>query len=145
MSLQSDVVLKKVRALFKLRNISNSFHRSLVDFLSQSRDGKNCPKNISFTIWAVYPCAPLKGQQISKQNCHVETSPKKRTYDFFFYPEKQLHTRYSRLVLLRGLATAVCQNINIPYLYNFSGQCCSFVFWEKLIFHILSVSYFEIY
>ena len=41
--------------------------------------------------------------------------------NLFSYPEKQLHIRYVGLALLRGLATAICQNINIPNLYNCSG------------------------
>ena len=32
-----------------------------------------------------------------------------------------VYTRYSSFALLRGLATAICQNIYIPNLYNCSG------------------------
>ena len=46
--------------------------------------------------------------------------PKNKRTNLFFYPEKKLHTRCVRLALLRGLATAICQNINIPNLYNCS-------------------------
>ena len=47
--------------------------------------------------------------------------PKNDPTNLFFYPEKQLHTRYIRLALLKGLATAICQKINTPNLYNCSG------------------------
>ena len=40
--------------------------------------------------------------------------PKYEETNLLFYPKKQLQTRYVRLALLRGLATAICQNINIP-------------------------------
>ena len=40
---------------------------------------------------------------------------------FSILKSSYIHTRYVRLALLRGLATAICQNINIPNLYNCSG------------------------
>ena len=51
--------------------------------------------------------------------------------------------QYVRHALLKGLATAICENISIPNLYSCSGQCRSIACLEKLIFHIFSVSYFK--
>ena len=70
--------------------------------------------------------------KVSRSQCKIVTSKllsKNKWTNLLFY------------AMLRGLATAVCQKINIPYLYNYSGKsfvillvcCCKNKFFRQIL------------